>query len=667
MPSPPSDYENDIMKFLQTAIEEGDAFLQTQEGYDKIPQVIDAIFNKSTTFGSSKLSSTTVNHFARIALDLAAGMTDVRPFWEYRTANHAFDRQISIYGRLSEHWWLQRQADMRFVDAMKYVFAAGTAFPHLTWNPDLQDLELLVEDPRDVIPIRPTSTMALQDCMGVTIRREHTVNYLRDKYRNADRSKIVAEKDASMTKALANTRYGRLLEKLGSPFHNWMQQEATHLQVPKIPTCTCYTTYLKDHTLNKGSGPRYMGEWHLGPTKKQGVIRRIFGGETIDEREECPKCARGEYPHPLTNWSYAVEPGDPLYPNGRMIISTKHGVLHDGPSIYWHGSVIPFPLVKLTLDPFPWSWFGKAAGWDLLPLQNSLNKAVQVWDDWLAQLAQPAVIADKNSVSRAELNKINSRQAGLKIRQNPLAGKGVQIVPPPNLPNDYWQGVKFLIDSMNELSGVVNVQSLMRLNQMPSSDTIEQVMAAMSPSVRLRSRSLEATIREFATLLAYDFTQFYTLPMRLTIMGSQGVTKEDFDFDPGTLVPDYVHREDFGPDGQPHVKAQLRGPRPRYVRAKEVLRQLEFHVAPGSLLESSGITEKMMYLQLFRMGAMDLWTMWDKLGIPLIGEPPATTIPERLAAQKDMGLEPQVSAVGRKATGQQTPKMKSSGAISESG
>ena len=668
MAIPKSEYESKVLSFIQSAIEEGDAFLQSQEGYTKIPEVMDAIFNKSNAFKSSKLSSTSVNHFGRIALDLAAGMTDVRPFWEYRTANHAFDRQINIYSKLAQHWWTQRQADMRFVDAMKYGFAAGTSYLHLVWNPDMQDIQPMVEDARDVIPIRPTSTMSIQDCMGVTVRREHTTNYIRNMYPNADPAKIRAETDGSLTKQLGNTRYARLVEKLGSPFHNWMQKTGeTALQVPKIPTCSIYTTYLKDHSINEGSGPIYMGEWHMGPSKRPGFVKRIFSSVMEDEEGYCKQCEEGRWPHPRTNWSYVVQPGEKLYPNGRYIVSTNYGVLHDGPSIYWHGSVIPFPLVKLTLDPFPWSWFGKAAGWDLLPLQDSLNKALQVWDDWLAKMAQPDVIADKNSVSRAELQKINSRQAGLKIRQNPLAGKGVQIVYPDNIPNDYWTGVNFLIDNMNTISGVTSIQGLMRLNQMPSSDTIEQIMAAMSPSVRLRSKVLEAAIREFATILAYDFTQFYTLPMRLTVMGSQGVTKEDFDFDPQTFIPDYMDKGDYDDKGKVLQSAMARGPKPRYDRAKELLRQLEFHIAPGSLLESSGVTDKMMYLQLYRMGAMDLWTMLEKLGIPNIGESPGGTITERLQKQQEMGIEPQVSSVGRKSSGQQTPKQKSSGAISESG
>ena len=109
-------------------------------------------------------------------------------------------------------------------------------------------------------------------------------------------------------------------------------------------------------------------------------------------------------------------------------------------------------------------------------------------------------------------------------------------------------------------------------------------------------------------------------------MGAQGVTKDDFDFDPHTLIPDFIGSDMDAETGLPTAAAHERGPRPRFERAKEVLRQLEFYISPGSLLESASITDKMMYLQLFRMQAMDIWTMLDKLGIPNIGEAPTGTI-----------------------------------------
>ena len=109
------------------------------------------------------------------------------------------------------------------------------------------------------------------------------------------------------------------------------------------------------------------------------------------------------------------------------------------------------------------------------------------------------------------------------------------------------------------------------------------------------------------------------------------------------------------------------GPRDRMSRAKEMMENVEFYVAPGSLLAQSDVTDQMKYIQLYRMQAMDLWTMLDKLKIPNIGPEPTGTILERVQAQVAAGMQVPVSAVGRKATGKEMPKQKSSGAVSETG
>jgi len=131
------------------------------------------------------------------------------------------------------------------------------------------------------------------------------------------------------------------------------------------------------------------------------------------------------------------------------------------------------------------------------------------------------------------------------------------------------------------------------------------------------------------------------------------------------MIPDYLG-DDYDAAGQVRPEAMARGPRPRHKRAQEVLRQLTFHIAPGSLLSASEITEQLKYLQLARAGLVDHWTLLSELKIPNVGEAPAGTITERLQAEQEMGLGMMVSTTGRRPTAQSPPKMKSSGAISES-
>jgi hypothetical protein len=194
---------------------------------------------------------------------------------------------------------------------------------------------------------------------------------------------------------------------------------------------------------------------------------------------------------------------------------------------------------------------------------------------------------------------------------------------------------------------------------MPSADSIEQIMESMSLSWRLRSRTIEVFVREFALQMAYNFAQFYTLPRRLTILGGEGITPQDFDFDPGSMVPDFVDPQDFEDAGHVSKEALDRGPLPRYDRAREFLRQFSFHIAPGSLLAASEIQRKLLYLQLARAGLLDRWTLLDTLGVPNVGNPPsgASTITDRLMAEQEMGLSMSANPAGRKASGQTMPRL----------
>jgi hypothetical protein len=208
---------------------------------------------------------------------------------------------------------------------------------------------------------------------------------------------------------------------------------------------------------------------------------------------------------------------------------------------------------------------------------------------------------------------------------------------------------------MDSLAGRVELKQLMNLGQVPTTETIDRIMETMPASNRLRSRVMEVFIRDFAMMTLSNFFQFYTLPQRVAVLGTSGMTFEDFDFDPGSMIPDMIDMLGKNDDGNPL---------PRDQRAREFLRYFTFNVAPGSLLASASVTDKLLYVQLFRMGAIDLVTLLQKLNIPGIGmDTTGSTIIERLMKQQEMGIGQTVSAAGRKSSGQQQPRLK----ISESG
>lgn len=76
------------------------------------------------------------------------------------------------------------------------------------------------------------------------------------------------------------------------------------------------------------------------------------------------------------------------------------------------------------------------------------------------------------------------------------------------------------------------------------------------------------------------------------MLGQEGLTFEDFDWDPGTAIPAGMRPED-------HAKSFV------------------FMVQPGSLLNANRMEEAMMYARLRIMGDLDRKTFFKKLDLGL--------------------------------------------------
>lgn len=614
-----------IWDWGQMALAEGNAFMQSQTGYDQVDHIIRAIMGESYTdkLRPASISQIQLNHMGKIGLDLASSLTDIKPFWQYGVSNDRFQQQAEIGQKLATNWWTNRLIDLRFCDVIKYGLAAGSGYAHLVYDTDLQDLNLLPEDPRDVLPIRPTDMISVQNCFGVMIRRERTVNYLKHMYPQFA-NRITPDREGSVAALQKRSQYNRMMQSLsavsGFMANLWSGMGGKPNAAPlTVPVCDVYTIYVKDDSVNMTGHDVVMGD----STK---------------------------------NWSYVVKPGEPLYPRKRCIVMTPSvkQPLYDGPNIYWHGQ---FPVPKLTLDPWPWSWLGKSPLKDLLSIQSQVDRIARGIADKTEKWWRPDIIGDAKSVSKAAIDKIDTRRAGLRFRTQ-MAGN-IQIAP------DQVQAVtegmavlSMLIQQMKELSGTQELTSLVQLGQLPSSETIERMIESMSPAVRLRSRVMEAFMREVAMIVLMNFFQFYTKAQRIRVVGKRGETFEDFDYDPDTMIPDMLAQ--LGPDA-------FGNPLPKYERALEFINYFTYQIAPGSLLAASEVTDKLMYLQLSRMGFVDPITLLEKLGVNNIApasikDAAGSTIMERLMWAQQAGLTMAAGPAGsqtqgRKASAQAMPRM----------
>lgn len=673
MAIPSKGFSRQIIKFGLQKVQEGQHLLEQQAGYDLIAPCLEQMTSRHLSAAlkglerPAELATTTSNRFKKVITEWVAAQTDTKPFWEIKTYNHKFDQQAETQGKLSTYWYTTSHADQRgLATALRWAAVAGTGYIHLHWDPKAGlngDLRADGLDPRDVIPIGPQPPWdTVQDWEGVVVRERKTVEFVRDLAGEDIKDLIVQDRGTEETGPLESTRAGRILAEINaqarSPLADVLFSDMPKTDIGKQPSVDLFTMYIKDRSKNESKVPVEVGQFVDDPTwvRPEGYMQYFAKPPRI----------------PANAWSYICEPNEPLYPRGRQVVFTRTAVIYDGPSLYWHGK---FPILKLTPDPWPTTLLGLAPGWDLLSLQRSFEWNLRVIDDHNAQVAQPAVIGDEMTIGADALKRVNTRKAGLKILQNPM-GKGVTIQPPPPLDISIRDHIEWIMREMDDVSGVLDLKNLASLNQIPDTETVDKIIESKSYLLQGRSRVIEAFMREFAEQMMWNFSEFYTLKQKYTILGPGAITAEDFDFDPGTLIPDYVHAEDFDQFGGLTQSALERGPMPRYDRCKEITRHLHFFVAPGSLLSASDVTRKMLYLQLYRMMLCDPWTLAEVLGIPNMGTPPdgAKTIPERIATAIMMGLIPPQSPVnpmdpgpGRKPTAQSSPHMENNGGtISES-
>ena len=608
------DYEKRVLGWLRAQAMESQALLKKEPALDIMQRAIDYTAGRQSNVKSAALSRIVDNKLKKALGELTAAMTDVRQIWDYRTENSSYKMQADILNKLVRSWWKSSYSDLRLQDAIKYAGVGGTGYLRPVWNPDLGgngDIELEVLDPRDVFPIRPSKPYkhGVSDWQGVMIRQRKTINWLTQKY-PTKRAKLVGSGQESWFTAEREAG-GTIVTTVDRLFGSGAN---TPENIGEAQYVDFIRVFLKDPTIHTGNAPRQMGK-------------------------------------PGTNWAYVVYPvgsTNPytgklvteedarLYPRGRLILCTPNCILEDIPSPYWYG---PIPLVKFTIDPEPWSLLGGSPIGDQIPLQDALNEVLRGMDDGIRQWVKRTVIADKNAVARSMVEKFDTRRAGQYMMLNPSAGEGLKLLEGPNFPPFMVQFPEFLKKEIEENLGLQGIRDAMALKQMPSPESLDKMMENQTPQLRLRGRVLEQALGELAEQVKVLMFQYYDVRRRVEILGDDGVTLEDFDYDPNTLVPALQ-------PGDPNYLPELDAAVDRVTRAQTFHRNFTFSVTPNTFLNMSHVQQKMMYLQLLRINMIDPYTALDAFDVPNLGPAPPGSVFDRIQYYQQTGMIPGPAPAG---------------------
>ncbi len=102
------------------------------------------------------------------------------------------------------------------------------------------------------------------------------------------------------------------------------------------------------------------------------------------------------------SWSYMVEPGMPIYPRGRIVVTAGKRVLEDGPNPYWHGQ---FPFAMYRPYRVPWQLEGLCydAETEVLTRRGWLKfKDTNVLDEFATRQIGTGIFEWQRSIARTE-------------------------------------------------------------------------------------------------------------------------------------------------------------------------------------------------------------------------------------------------------------------------
>jgi len=619
---PPADAGEDrILSWFKEAETEGIAYLQTQPGFGLLDKAIDIItgaLNESLPTsgpGGGAMSRVRANIVKRAISEQISVLTDLRDFWMFETSDKdKWEHHAAILNQLTNDWYHNTFVDLSIKEALQYAATLGSGYLSPFWKVNARrrgvgDIALQSYGARDVLPIQLPSNHNLQEAYAVIIKEELPITMAWRQWPHSQH-RIVPDRDMPTT---ANSwgdgliaRAGRTLMDIINPTKNREDEQSP------FPTVDIFYIYVDDFSINTSGVERPMGApgtsfYYTVPSLGTDVPTGTFNtaGQKLYRKAERGDCD--------------------LYPNRRLLVCTRNVLIYDGPSYWWHGQV---PLVKFNLDEWAWNYLGFSMVLEVSSLAESFNNHLRNIDDNAAVRLNPPMLFDKNAVADSDAKRMNPRRPGMKMKfdSNRTVGDSpIRFPVPPQLYDvPQWiisEYVPFLKNQIGEQLGVPDLKSLAKAKQVPGGDAIEKLMEMAGPIVRGMSRSMERSLRGLGTQVGSLLFQFYDTKRRIHVLGKDGITEEDFDFDPMSIIP----------ADEPGFATT------RMERAKLHQENFSFHIQPGSLHQLNQTSRKLLFLQLKRMGfKIDSETVAKALDLPNFGHLPGETMMEKWAAETDL-------------------------------
>ena len=524
-------YEQSVRAWTGAAFEEADYDRKNSDELKAIGDYVDYIEGKQwkgnrPSYKSKPINNKTADNF----WELVGLLTDIKPVMVVKSTNTdiKFQEAAPVINNAIKSWAYNTDYDQKLALNVAYAILT-TSFQKWQWNPDLMmsegDLEAVPMGPNELMMLKPKHDIQ----SSLALIRDEKVNLGWIKRRYPTRSHLVQPDSGSSSYMIEPDAPAHIPSMLWDVMSDAMRRQIggeARQKASAFPMARYREYWFKDYSTNTSNVPVWMGKY---------------------------------------NWRYKVNPGRPLYPRGRLICMAGRVILSDGPNPYWHGQ---YPFSMLRLNVVPWKIYGMSDMKSWINLNDILNQILAGIIDMIKRNVNPGFFAPKNSFSESVWANLDFSKPGERAAYNQNATQGPKFTPSPTMPG-YIMNVYAMIEkTLDTLSGKAMANQLAGKKQVPGADSIEQMQMLRSTPNRLKARNIEIFMRDGGALVVPTMMQFYTEKRRMTMLGQDGRTASDFDWDPGSMVPATIQPEEF-------------------------VKSFRFYVQPGSLLN----TEKRQKIQ----------------------------------------------------------------------
>jgi hypothetical protein len=625
---------DELFAWSQQSLGDGRSYLRLQPAYKYITDGMDIINGEYLLSSVQSLSSVRTEQTARNTRELVAAQTNLRIVPAFKSEAEQYREQNQILNKGFMAWQNMTFADRRLRAAWQYACATGTGYIGARYDPNYYyrgkgDLVWDAYGPLDVIPLGLKSDLQLQGAYVVFARKKMPIHQVWRMF-PLQRDNIKANRVTTMGKGMV---IAQSVKFASAALQRFSQGARRPEEASTWDTVDVYFGYVDDDSANETGHELHIcgpdGQWGTSWSYTVPYIgQQIPTGRVLNGGQQEFKVARRE--------------DCLIYPNRRLIVATDSCIVNPDPehqaSYRWDGRV---PLVQFRADDWAWNFLG----FPVTRYGQSIEKMmIELWrgvGDQMNLSLNPSAFYDRGSTAQSLLQTINPRIPGLRTGLD-MSLNPAQAQWSPMMPYQWYQtnpvivetASKILPSILKEQMGVADVSALARARQLPSGDSQERLLESLGPLIKDQSRNMEEGIRALGEMWKSDWFQFATAKRRMQLLGPEGVTEEDFDYEPGTLIPmtsDPANAGKFlpmseGPQGnwsyRPDVP-DIRMPSlavPQFERARWHKNNFTFSVTPYSLHELNSTTRKLFMLQLMKVQfPLSWWTLAEMFDVKNFG------------------------------------------------